>query len=124
QGDGFRNNRFDMNDVVLKGGMALGDKQWIAAKLTYYDNKVNTSYVGLRPNEFRNDPTKNPAPNDWFLTNRTSFDINHEYEISDTVTLKTLFYWSKLTRDYWRREVQARNADGTTFVPCNGLAFC
>ncbi len=124
QGDGFRNNRFDMNDVVLKGGMALGDKQWIAAKLTYYDNKVNTSYVGLRPNEFRNDPTKNPAPNDWFLTNRTSFDINHEYEISDTVTLKTLFYWSELTRDYWRREVQARNADGTTFVPCNGLAFC
>ena len=124
QGDGFRNNRFDMNDVVLKGGMALGDKQWIAAKFTYYDNKVNTSYVGLRPNEFRNDPTKNPAPNDWFLTNRTSFDINHEYEISDTVTLKTLFYWSELTRDFWRREVQARNADGTTFVPCDGLAFC
>lgn len=124
QGDGFRNNDFDMSDVVLKGGMALGDRQWISAKLTYYDNEVNTSYVGLRPNEYRNDPTKNPAPNDYFLTDRKSFDINHEIEINDSVRLDTLLYWSQLTRDYWRREVLARNANGTTFVPCNGIAYC
>lgn len=124
QGDGFRNNAFDLNDAVIKGGMAIGDNQWVGAKFTHYDNEVNTSYVGLRPNEFRNDPTKNPAPNDYFLTDRNSFDINHEWQINDAVKLHTLLYWSQLTRDYWRREVQARSADGTTFVACNGSAYC
>lgn len=124
QGDGFRNNAFGMSDAVIKGGMAIGDNQWVGAKFTHYDNEINTSYVGLRPNEFKNDPTKNPAPNDYFLTDRNSFDINHEWTINNAMTLKTLLYRSELTRDYWRREVQARSADGTTFVACNGSAYC
>lgn len=124
QGDGFRNNAFDMTDLMVKGGMALGENQWVGVKFTRYDNEINTSYVGLRPNEYLNDPTKNPAPNDYFLTDRNSFDINHEWQINDSVKLKTLLYWSQFTRDYWRREVQARSADGTTFVPCDGSAYC
>lgn len=124
EGDGFRNNGFDMTDLMVKGGMALGENQWVGVKFTRYDNEINTSYVGLRPNEYKNDPTKNPAPNDYFLTDRNSFDINHEWQINDTVKLKTLLYWSQLTRDYWRREVQARSANGTTFVPCDGSAYC
>lgn len=124
EGDGFRHNGFRMNDVVLKGGMALGDRQWISAKFSYYDNEVNTSYVGLRPNEYRHDPTRNPAPNDYFLTDRTSFDINHELEINDDMKLKTVVYWSQLDRDYWRREIDTRTTDGTTFKPCNGTVNC
>jgi len=124
EGDGFRHNGFDMTDLVAKGGMAIGDKQWVGVKFSHYDNEINTSYVGLRPNEFRDDPSKNPAPNDYFLTDRNSFDINHEFEINDSMKLNTLLYWSQLTRDYWRREVQSRSADGTTFVPCDGSAYC
>lgn len=90
RGDGFRDNGFDMIDAVLKGGMALGANQWIGAKFTHYDNEVNTSYVGLRPYEFRDDPTKNPAPDDYFLTDRHSFDVNHEWRISDALRLDTL----------------------------------
>ena len=124
EGDGFRHNGFDMTDLVVKGGMAIGEKQWVGAKFTYYDNEVNTSYVGLRPNEYLSDPTKNPAPDDYFLTDRTSFDINHELQISDNLRLNTLVYWSLLNRDYWRRDVAARTADGTAFVPCDGSAYC
>lgn len=124
QGDGFRNNGFEMNDIVLKGGMALGDKQWVSAKFTRYDNTINTSYVGLRPNEYRTDPTKNPAPNDYFETARTSFDINHELDINEALKLKTLLYWSQLDRDYWRRDIAARSANGTTFQPCDNTVNC
>jgi Fe(3+) dicitrate transport protein len=124
EGDGFRHNGFDMTDLVVKGGMALGDKQWLGVKFSHYDNEINTSYVGLRPNEFRDDPTKNPAPNDYFLTDRNSFDINHEVELGDGLTLNTLVYWSQLNRDYWRRDVAARSADGTTFVDCGIGSFC
>jgi Fe(3+) dicitrate transport protein len=124
EGDGFRHNGFDMTDLVVKGGMAIGEEQWIGAKFTYYDNEVNTSYVGLRPNEYLSDPTKNPAPDDYFLTDRTSFDINHELQINDDLRLNTLVYWSLLNRDYWRRDIAARTVDGTRFVPCDGSAYC
>lgn len=124
KGDGFRDNEFDMTDVVLKGGMQLTDNQWISAKFTYYDNEVNTSYVGLRPNEYRRNPDKNPAPNDYFITDRKSFDVNHEWEINDSVRLNTLLYWAELQRDYWRRDIASRTADGTTFVACGGASYC
>lgn len=124
QGDGFRRNAFDMNDIVVKGGMAIGDKQWVSLKFSHYDNDINTSYVGLRPNEYRNNPTKNPAPDDYFLNQRNAFDFNHEIEINEDVKLKTLVYWAQLDRDYWRRDIAARSADGTTFVACTGAAYC
>ncbi|GAB3546317.1 TonB-dependent receptor family protein [Noviherbaspirillum agri] len=124
QGDGFRNNGFEMNDVVIKGGMAISDKQWVSAKFSHYDNDINTSYVGLRPNEYRTDPTKNPAPNDYFETARNSFDINHELDINEDMKLKTLLYWSQLDRDFWRRDIASRSANGTTFQPCNNTVNC
>ncbi len=126
KGDGFRDNEFDMTDVVLKGGMQLTNNQWISAKFTYYDNEINTSYVGLRPNEYRRNPDKNPAPNDYFITDRKSFDVNHEWEISDSVRLNTLLYWAELQRDYWRRDIASggKTADGTIFVACGGSSYC
>ncbi|CAN4271216.1 FecA Outer membrane receptor for Fe3+-dicitrate [Methylophilaceae bacterium] len=125
RGDGFRHNGFDMNDIVLKGGRQLNDNQWLSAKFTHYDNEVNTSYVGLRKYEYRNNPDKNPAPNDYFITDRESFDINHEWHISSAIKLNTLMYWTQLSRDFWRRDVDLPlNADGTTFKSCNGTVNC
>lgn len=119
RGDGFRHNGFDMTDVVLKGGRQINENQWLSAKFTYYDNAVNTSYVGLRKNEYLSDPDKNPAPNDYFITDRQSFDINHEWDISSAVKLNTLLYWTQLSRDFWRRDIQSKNANGTTFRSCD-----
>lgn len=119
RGDGFRHNGFDMTDVVLKGGRQINENQWVSAKFTYYDNAVNTSYVGLRKNEYLSDPDKNPAPNDYFITDRQSFDINHEWDISSAVKLNTLLYWTQLSRDFWRRDIQSKNANGTTFRSCD-----
>ena len=96
EANGFRNNGYRMNDILVKGGMAIGQSQWLGLKLTRYENEINTSYVGLRPDEFIHTPTKNPAPDDQFLSNRTSFDINHELEIDTSAKLKTLMYWSQL----------------------------
>ncbi|MBI1835570.1 MAG: TonB-dependent receptor [Burkholderiales bacterium] len=124
KGDGFRHNAFDMTDVVLKGGMALDENNWISAKATRYDNKINTSYVGLSPNEYLNTPEKNSAPNDFFLTDRSGIDFNHELTLSKNAQLNTLLYWSELRRDYWRREVDKRTADTTTFKACDGKAYC
>lgn len=119
RGDGFRHNGFDMTDVVLKGGRQINENQWLSAKFTHYDNNVNTSYVGLRKNEYRNNPDKNPAPNDYFITDRQSFDINHEWHISSAIKMNTLMYWTQLSRNFWRRDVRSKDANGTVFRSCD-----
>ncbi len=124
EADGFRNNGYRMNDILVKGGMAIGQNQWLGIKLTRYENEINTSYVGLRPDEFAQTPTKNPAPDDQFLSHRTSFDINHDLEINSDIKLKTLLYWSQLERNFWRRDVASKTRQGTSFVECGGTAYC
>jgi len=124
EANGFRNNGYRMNDILVKGGVAIGQNQWLGLKLTHYQNEINTSYVGLRPDEFIHTPTKNPAPDDQFLSNRTSFDINHELEINTGTKLKTLLYWSHLERNFWRRDVATKTRQGTYFVECGGAAYC
>lgn len=49
----------------------------------------------------------NPAPDDWFLTERNSFDINHRWDINADTELQTLLYWSEMNRDSWRYGVNA-----------------
>jgi len=99
--DGFQSKGFDMEDLMLKGGMAIGNSQWIGLKLTHYKNDANISYRGhfLDAWESAND---NPAPDDWFLTERQSVDLNHEWQIDADARLNTLLYWSTVFRDYWR----------------------
>ncbi|WP_127471601.1 TonB-dependent receptor family protein [Thiomicrorhabdus aquaedulcis] len=102
ESDGFQDKGFIMNDLMVKGGMAIGNDQWVSAKFTHYDNEANISYRGLFLDAYKDGATYNPAPDDYFLTERNSFDINHEWDISDQVKLNTLVYWSEMSRDYWR----------------------
>jgi len=102
ESDGFMEKGYTMNDVVAKAGMALGDNQWVSIKYSDYQNDANISYRGVFINEYLNGVDYNPAPDDWFLTDRRSIDLNHEWTLSDTMTLNTLVYSSETTRDYWR----------------------
>lgn len=85
----------------------------------YYDNNINTSYVGLRPTQHINRSKDNPAPNDRFITQRNAADINHSLEIDSDTKINTLLYWSKLSRDYWRQSIVRRTQDTTIFKACN-----
>lgn len=100
--DGFQKKDFDMQDLMLKGGMLLGDHQWIGVKFTHYENDANMSYRGLFMDDFKAGAKYNPAPDDYFLTGRKSLDINHMWEIGRDMNLNTVAYWSRTHRDYWR----------------------
>lgn len=127
--DGFQDKDFDMQDLMVKAGMALGDNQWLGVKFTYYENDANISYRGLFPGEYRAGAQHNPAPDDYFLTDRKSLDINHMWEIRPGMNLSTVLYWSEMVRDYWRFGVDtaASNAAGswvyTNTVNGNNRAF-
>jgi len=109
--DGFQNKAFDMQDLMIKGGMALGEKQWLGIKLTHYENNANISYRGMFKNAYEARATFNPAPDDWFLTDRNSLDINHEWEMNPQTRINTVFYLTEMRRDYWR---YALNSPTTT----------
>ncbi len=112
--DGFMDRGYEMTDIMVKTGMALGDRQQLGVKLSYHENDANISYRGLLLEEFRAGVDRNPAPDDFYLTDRISFDVNHELSISEAVRLKTVVYYSEMSRDYWRYDVDtpASNAAG------------
>lgn len=113
--DGFMDKRYEMSDVMIKAGTAIGDNQRVGVKFSFYETDANISYRGLLLNEYQAGESYNPAPDDWYLQDRKAFDLNHELTISDTATLKTLVYWSDVSRDYWRYNVDtaASNAVGS-----------
>lgn len=100
--DGFMDKGYDLSDIILKSGMAVGDDQWLGIKFSHYENDANISYRGIWKGEYESGATHNPAPDDYFLTGRQGFDVNHEWEINDGMRLNTLVFWSETFRDYWR----------------------
>lgn len=100
--DGFMGKGYESTDAVIKAGTAIGENQTIGVKFTHHENDANISYRGVFLNEFNNKSDRNPAPDDYFLTERQSFDINHRWDIADGMRLDSLFYWSDISRDYWR----------------------
>ncbi|MCC5853157.1 MAG: TonB-dependent siderophore receptor [Alkalimonas sp.] len=103
--DGFMDKGYAMSDVMVKAGTAIGANQRVGVKFSYHENDANISYRGLLLNDYLAGERYNPAPDDWYLQDRKAFDLNHEWTINDSATLKTLVYWSDVSRDYWRYNV-------------------
>ncbi|MCC5826900.1 TonB-dependent receptor [Alkalimonas sp.] len=112
--DGFMDKGYAMSDVMVKAGTAIGANQRVGVKFSYHENDANISYRGLLLGDYLAGERYNPAPDDWYLQDRKAFDLNHEWTLSDSATLKTLVYWSDVSRDYWRYNVDtaASNAAG------------
>ncbi|SDU11508.1 TonB-dependent receptor family protein [Halopseudomonas salegens] len=112
--DGFMDKDYEMTDLMFKAGVALNADQSLGFKFSWYENDANISYRGLLLDDYRSGKTYNPAPDDYYLTDRKAFDVNHEWHLNDRATLRTLAYWSEVTRDYWRYSVDtaASNAAG------------
>jgi Fe(3+) dicitrate transport protein len=112
--DGFMDKGYEMTDVMAKAGVILSNGQKIGLKISRYENDADISYRGLLKDDYLAGADYNPGADDKFLTDRTAFDINHELTISSRATLKTLVYWSEVSRDYWRYDVDtdASNSAG------------
>ena len=103
--DGFMDKDYEMTDVMAKAGVVFSDAHKLGIKASRHENDANISYRGLLLADYLAGADYNPAPDDYFLTDRTGLDINHEWTLSSSSTLKTLLYWSEMTRDYWRYNV-------------------
>lgn len=118
ESDGFMDKGVDITDVMVKAETAIGDNQFLGVKFLYYDTEANISYRGLFPDAYRAGKRFNPAPDDWFLTERKSFDVNHEWQVNPDATLRTIVFWSEMNRDYWRFQL---DGDNPTTVNADGF---
>lgn len=112
--DGFMDKGYDMTDLLAKAGVEFANNQKVGIKVSHHKNDANISYRGLLLGEYLADVKTNPAPDDFLLIDRTAFDINHEWQINNDMTLNTVAYYSDMARDYWRYAVNstASNAAG------------
>jgi Fe(3+) dicitrate transport protein len=119
ESDGFMDKDYGMTDAMVKAGMAVGDDQYVGVKFAYYRNSANISYRGIFPDAYEAGARFNPAPDDFFLTGRNAFDLNHTWDLAANARLETLAYVSETYRDYWRfatvsGAARTTNADGFT----------
>lgn len=102
EGDGWRDMPFEVNDIVAKAGTAIGESQFIGIKLTQYKHVAQHTYLGLTQKEYEEDYKQNKAKNDEMQVERTGVDLNHELDLGDGASIKTLLYWNNAERDWWR----------------------
>jgi Fe(3+) dicitrate transport protein len=114
--DGWNDKGWAMTDAMVKAGTVVGDNHSVGVKFSYYENDANISYRGYFEDAYDAGATFNPGPDDFFLTARKSFDVNHDWSINTNMRLQTVAFWSEMNRDYWRFLVDGTttNADGQT----------
>lgn len=103
EGDGWRDMAFDAKDVVVKGALNINDNNTIGVKLTHYEHDAAHTYLGLSQKEYEEDYTQNKAKNDMMYVDRDGVDLTHQYVADSGFSLKTLAYYNKVTRDWWRQ---------------------
>lgn len=113
EGDGWRDMPFDATDVVVKGAVAINDNNTLGIKLTHYEHEAAHTYLGLTQREYDENYKQNKATNDMIFVERDSVDITHQYFSDSGLGVKTLFYYNKASRDWWR--------DGFDFNSTTGL---
>ncbi|MBI3896073.1 MAG: TonB-dependent receptor [Acidobacteria bacterium] len=103
QGDGFRSLFFDINDLTAKFTVPFGDRQSIGAKLNVYDERSNSTYLGLTQSQFEQDPNGNAVPHDRLYVRRYFGSLYHQAVLNSSSLLNTTFFAYTTTRN-WRRQ--------------------
>ncbi len=103
QGDGWRDHFFDINDFTSKLNVDLSGGQRLGLKLGFYDERSNSTYLGLTDSQFRRDPNFNAVPDDLLKVRRYSGSLLHQYVMSPRALVSTTLFGYTTARN-WRRQ--------------------
>ena len=108
----FNGLHYGVRDITGKAGVrtAAGD---LSAKLSFYDEGSNSTYVGLTDSLFRASPYRHPAPGDRLAIRRSAATLAHEIGFGGTATLRTTAYGYHTARDWTRRDYTYGPTGGT-----------
>jgi Fe(3+) dicitrate transport protein len=102
--DGNRDNQaLKTSDIALKLERDLGAGHSLVVRATHFVEDSQVTYSGLTQAEYDADPRQNPFANDATSFERTGGSLTWNWDISDTLSLKTSAYASWFDRDWWRQ---------------------
>lgn len=111
QGDKVGTLKFDVNDLTSKFRFELSPKSILGLKLGFYDEKSNSTYVGITQTMYdKGDYYTDIAPYDELKIRRYSASLTLDHEFNKDVTMKTTAYGYTTSRD-WRRQDFSRNSN-------------
>ncbi len=110
QGDGWRDFWFDIDDVTSKFTFKPNDKHTFGAKAGFYDERSNSTYLGLTLPMFQQDPNQNAVPGDDLKVRRYSGSLSHTAAISPNAVWNTTLFAYNTVRNWGRQDWE--RADG------------
>ena len=121
QGDGWRDFHFNINDALAKFTLKPNDKHTFSVKGGVYDERSNSTYLGLTLPMFLSDPDQNAVPGDDLRVRRYSGSLSHNYAVNPRAIWNTTVFAYNTVRNWgrqdWDRTDQGRNYLGIVGDP-------
>ncbi len=121
QGDGFRDFFYDINDLQAKFTVRASERHHFGIKLGVYDERSNSTYLGLTTPQFRADANTNVVPHDLLKLRRFSGSLSHTAILTSSAVLNTSVFAYNTVRD-WRRQNFDRADLGKPYLSVEGDA--
>ena len=124
QSDGARDNiHSDLGDVSSKAMWTLSPAHIFIGKASYYGERSQITYSGLRAAEYAANPRQNPFVNDAFDGDRFGGSLVHNMVITPRTVLSTTAYAARFARDWWRQSSNSSQRPNDAADPaCGGMA--
>jgi Fe(3+) dicitrate transport protein len=119
QGDGFRDLYFDFDDVQAKVTVKPTGAQTLAIKLGAYDEKSNSTYLGLTTPQFLVNPNANSVPSDLLKVRRYSGSLSHTMALNPRLVWSSAVFGYNTVRDWSRQEFDRSNL-GRSYLRVDG----
>lgn len=124
KGDGIRDNHdFEIQEYTAKGQLNLSDRHTLIAKASYFRESSHVSETGLGLVEYNEDKYQAPTgKNDVFEHERTTFQLQHLFQVNNQVKLSTQAYYAKSERASFRQINDPGGLGGRSVMDrCTGL---
>ena len=124
KGDGIRDNHdFEIQEYTAKGQLNLSDRHTLIAKASYFRESSHVSETGLGLVEYHEDKYQAPTgKNDVFEHERTTFQLQHLFQVNNQVKLSTQAYYAKSERASFRQINDPGGLGGRSVMDrCTGL---
>jgi Fe(3+) dicitrate transport protein len=124
KGDGIRDNHdFEIQEYTAKGQLNLSDRHTLIAKASYFRESSHVSETGLGLVEYNEDKYQAPTgKNDVFEHERTTFQLQHLFQINAQAKLSTQAYYAKSERASFRQINDPGGLGGRSVMDrCTGL---
>lgn len=105
RGDGIRDNHdYDQRNLAIKGQLNLTERQTLIGKIGYYEEDSHISETMLSTREYAEDKFQAPTgKNDKFQMEQWTAQLQHIFQISDTMKLSTQAYYADIERASFRQ---------------------